>query len=387
MNVLFVSNLYPNDVQPERGVFNREQLVPLSKICNIKVVAPLPWAPGFLKEGERAQFRKVKDFEMIDDLEVYHPRYFVIPKIGRSLYARFFYWGIKKLIEDIHKDFKFDVIFGTWAYPDCVAVERIAKEYKVPFITRVHGSDINIFTQARLRRNMIVNALNSSQRVIANTQDLKEKMIHLGVEKDKILVLSNGVDKKKFYKTNKLRARKELGLREGGRYILFAGNLVQVKNISCLIDAFTHLPEDVHLVIIGDGELRNNLTMQAEKLEVLLRTKFIGKVSHDEMRNWMNAVDVFCLPSVKEGCPNVILEALSCGTPVVGSNVGGIPEILTDEKCGHIFESENVSSLYDQLNDALTTEWDSKHIEKSVAHYSWEENANTINDVLLETLK
>jgi glycosyltransferase involved in cell wall biosynthesis len=101
----------------------------------------------------------------------------------------------------------------------------------------------------------------------------------------------------------------------------------------------------------------------------------------------MSAVDVFCLPSRNEGCPNVILEALASGKPVVASRVGGIPELLTDGENGYLVPAEDPASLARALAQALARDWDPEALRASVEFLSWDTVALTYQKLLGEVIE
>ena len=124
MKILIITNLFPNQWQPEKGIFNKQQFLHLSRLCELRVVAPLPWIPRLPTLNQVAQE------EIIEGIKTYHPRYFLTPKIGRSFYGYFFYLGIHNMIERIYNEFNFDVILATWAYPDAYAASLISQKLR-----------------------------------------------------------------------------------------------------------------------------------------------------------------------------------------------------------------------------------------------------------------
>ena len=147
MRVLVITNLFPNKFEPERATYNRQQISMLSKLCHLKVVAPVSWFPlkrFFEKNTVSSQIPKK---ETIDGIETFHPRYFTIPKVGRSLYGFLFFLSVLIPVLRIYNTFKFDIIFATWAYPDSFAAVLLSKLLNKPIITKVHGTDINEYTR------------------------------------------------------------------------------------------------------------------------------------------------------------------------------------------------------------------------------------------------
>jgi len=382
MKVLIITNLFPNNVQPERGIFNKQQFLELAKLCQIRVVAPVPWFPKIKAGGARGEFARVVAEEVIDGITTYHPRYIVTPKFGRCFYGFWFYQGICKKVKEIVRDFQCDVILATWAYPDAFAAALIARKLRKPLVIKVHGSDINITAQYFWRRKMIQYGLRNAEKVIAVTESLKQKIIQLGIPAEKVVVIPNGVDTGLFKPMNQQECRNKLALPLDKKIVLCIGNLTWVKGIKYLIDAFRYLPTDVRLYIIGQGPLRGELEQRSQELHLDDRISFVGRKSHSEIPLWMNASDVLCLPSLNEGCPNVVLEALACGRFVVASKVGGIPQLINSEEQGILVEPKNPQLLTQTLNLALSKRHDAERINKEAEGMSWQENARKLRQAL-----
>ncbi len=383
MKVLCITNLYPNHLQKGRGIFNKQQFSSLSKLCELKVVAPIPWVPPIPFISKSSLYKDIKEKEEIDGIDVYHPRYLVTPKIGRDFYGWHFFRSVYPLAKNIKESFDYDLIFGTWAYPDCYAAALISQKLNVPFVARVHGTDINETTQYPFRRKMIRTSLNSSKAIVANSKGLIARMQEIGIQENKFHFILNGVDRDIFKVLDKEEALKKCKIKNDRRHILFVGNLVEVKGVRYLIDALREI-KDAQLNIIGDGTLLNQLKTQAQQLGVAERINFVGRINHCELAQWFNACDVFCLPSLNEGCPNVVLEALACQTPVVASNVGAIPDLIDSNDKGLLVNSKDADGLAKALKEVLNR--DSKDLLKSNVS-SWDDNAKEVYKIFESAVK
>ena len=134
------------------------------------------------------------------------------------------------------------------------------------------------------------------------------------------------------------------------------------------------------LYLVGDGPLITQLTALVNELGINDSVKFVGKVSHDQVSLWMGATDFFCLPSLREGCPNVILEALGSGKPIIASRVGAIPDVVSEES-GILFTPGNVNELSQSLITAFEENWSPVVISNSVKSLSWEHAARHYADI------
>lgn len=375
MKILIITNLFPNSKETTRGMYNKQQFMELAKLCELEVVAPIPWH----------HFSRTPVKETIDEIEVYHPRYFMLPKIGRSLYGFFFFISLVGFVKKIYKYFKFDLIVATWAYPDGFGSFLITKVLKKPIVIKTHGSDINIRTKYFLRRKMISYALRNSNKVITVSNALKGKIVEIGVPEDKIAVIPNGVDTDLFKPMNQQGCREILGLPLTTKIVLFIGNLVHIKGVDYLMDAFSQVSvkyDSAILIIVGDGNLKGHFIKKAKCLGLEGKIKFISRQPHNKIPLWMNACDVFCLPSLNEGCPNVILETLACGKPVVATKVGGIPEIISSEDYGILVTPGNSIELAQGLQKALEKEWNPEKLHQYVSGRDWKANAEEIFRIL-----
>lgn len=141
-----------------------------------------------------------------------------------------------------------------------------------------------------------------------------------------------------------------------GKYILFVGVLYKIKGVEYLLETFNKIKNDFpdfELKIVGDGPETANLKKQAKDLGISERIEFLGKLGLEETKNIMKKCYCLCLPSLSEGLPRVIIEAMSLAKPVVASRVGGIPEIVRDRETGFLFEKENMDDLSEKLKKIL----------------------------------
>jgi len=307
------------------------------------------------------------------------------PKVGRSAYGRFYYWSIRRQVRQVVERDRIDVILGTWAYPDGYAAYLVARDLGIPCVIKAHGTDINEYIESRTRRKMIVHALNGSAKVVAVSRALKNKMAEAGVAGDRIEVIYNGVDRQTFRPIDRQTACSRVGLEPGVKRVLFVGNLKPVKGLEYLIDAMAGLAahgSPPHLHIVGYGLLESSLKERVSHKRLEGKVHFEGERDHAELPTWLNACDVLCLPSISEGVPNVVLEALSCGTPVVASNVGGIPEIVTGDEAGILVEPRRPRQIAEAIRRVLDSDWDKDSVSRLTEGFDWEESASKLRRVL-----
>jgi glycosyltransferase involved in cell wall biosynthesis len=383
VRILVITNLFPNSLEPNRGLFNLQQLEALREEpdVSIRVVSPTPWSPG-VSLGERwRRYSELPAEEEIHGFKVYHPRYVVIPKVLRSLYGVLFYLGIKGCVDRLRREFPFDVILATWAYPDAFGSVLLSRRIGVPCLVKVHGTDINHHTRHLLRRMMITWALRRAPSVIAVSDKLKRIMVRCGIPEDSITVLQNGVDAATFVPMPRDECRRTLSLDPSQKIILYVGYLKESKGILDLLEAFDRLDrrEKLKLVYVGDGPDSTLLDVQLRRRGLSRSVDLVGARPHEEIPVWMNACDLLCLPSHNEGCPNVVLEALACGTPIVATRVGEIPNLVRKDQ-GFLVQPKDIESLSDGLRRGLRLS--SPLRSDTDALISWQDNAATMHKLL-----
>lgn len=330
MRILALTNLYPNPVQPHRASFNRHQFRLLSERHALQVIAPTLWVDEW-QQGKRSGVRIPAPRRVVNEgIVVDHPRYWYTPKLLRGFYGHFFKASVKKTFDRAVEEFAPDLVFSPWTYPDGWAAVQLAHRHGLPAVIQVHGSDVRQLDQFGAREGGTRQALEQADGVVAVSAELARRVVGLGAAEDSVRVIIDGVDKQVFHPGPRDDARRQLGLDPQLRHLLFIGNLLDVKGVDILLQAGRILQgkrSDWQLHLIGDGKRRAALVRLAESLDVAERVVFHGSLPHHTLPTWLQAADLFVLPSRSEGIPNVLLEASACGTPYVASAVGGIPEI------------------------------------------------------------
>ena len=377
MKVICITNLFPDVTRPGLAPFNKQQILHLAALHELRLIVPVPW-PRYAALALRGR-KPGPPEECRGLMTVHYPPYFYTPKIMRRSYGAFYERSIAVLFERLVRAHRPDVVYATWAYPDCYAAALLAGRHDIPFVARVHGSDINEYMRYPVRRRRILDAMRWAREVVSVSAALGKRLVAEGVEAGKIHVIYNGIDRGLFRPFDRVAARRELHLDELKRIVLYAGNFEPVKGIDLLIEAFGKLDAAAELHVIGDGPERRRLAGLARVLPPGKRVLFHGRVPHRLMGTWLNACDVFCLPSLAEGTPNVVLESLACRTPVVASDTGGIPEVVPAGS-GILFRRGDAGALAGALGEALARNWDRERIECPAG--SWAENARKLGAVL-----
>jgi len=192
------------------------------------------------------------------------------------------------------------------------------------------------------------------------------------IPKENFKVIHNGVNSRLFQPDAKLRnvTRKSISLAENDLLLGSVGRLVEVKNYPSLIRAFSIILEEcpaAKLLLVGDGPEEQNLRNLAEELDVSTRVIFLGR--RDNVAALMSILDVFILPSFREGMSNTVLEAMSSGLPVVTTNTGGNPEIVAHGETGYLFEVDDIDGLAGRLKLLLSSDATRRKIGANAREY------------------
>src|SRR5215470_13297816 len=297
MKALVFTSLYPNNIRPNFGVFIKERMSQFARLpgCEVRVVAPVPYFPP-IPITARWKFSQIVKQENIEGLVVHHPRYFMTPKVGMSFYGVWMFLSVLPTVRAILRHYDCDVIDAHYVYPDGFAAVLLGKVCKKPVIVSARGSDINQYARLRFIRPLLRYTLQRADRGIAVCQALKDAIMQLGIAGEKITVIPNGVDEKKFYPLTREEARSRLQL-PLGRILLSVGGLVPRKGFDLLIQALKIIREspqaqDLSLVIVGDGPERKALGQLATTLRLQEQVRFVGDVPHHELRPWYSAADL-----------------------------------------------------------------------------------------------
>lgn len=380
--LLIITNLYPTPWENLRGTFNFQQFNRLAEHLDIQVVVPVSWKDRF--KHRNSLHNKLAEHPLQD--RVSYPLYWYMPGFLRGSYGWSMWASLQLQCRKLIADFKPDYLLSSWAYPEGVAGTRIARALGIPAFVKVHGSDINITAQHPDVKPQIRDWGQKVAGVASVSFDLKQKLEKLGVPEFKIHVIYNGIDHQRFHPSSREAARKMLRL-DDAPFLLYVGDLKARKGCMDLLQAFLKLENrhpDLKLYIAGTGVMHAALQQHIEQTGVQDKVSLLGKVQHADLHHWYNAASLTCLPSYNEGVPNVLLESMACGTPVVATNVGGIPEVV-NSNCGLLTEPGDVDALAQALDDALEENWNQKRIHQHATGFSWEENTRKMLNMFLNS--
>jgi teichuronic acid biosynthesis glycosyltransferase TuaC len=390
LRVLTFTSLFPNSAQPNLGIFIYQRMAAFAALPgnSLEVIAPLPYAPGWLPHEKSRRLASIPRSEAIGRLTVHHPRYALLPKVSMLFHGRLMAAGSMGLAKRLHQIAPFEVVDAHFVYPDGAAALAIGRALGIPTIVSARGSDINLFPQFRSIRPHIRETLRGAAGRIAVSQALKSAMQEISGSPEEIRVIGNGVDPSRFFRATREEARRELDLPRDDTVIVAVAALLPLKGQDKLIRAVKALlPQfpKLRLYLVGEGPFRKTLESLVRDLDVADRVQLPGACPNERLRLWYSAADLSALASSREGWPNVVLESLACGTPVVATRVWGVPEILGSPDLGILVDGD-LSSLTDGLRAALTRPWDAAALASYARSRDWAVVAREVECYFREVL-
>ena len=279
---------------------------------------------------------------------------------------------------------KFDLIHSHFTWSSGYASAKLKEKYNVPFVVTGHGYDIyGLPFKDEEWKERIEYVLNSADRIITVSNSNLSCIKKLNV-KTPVHILPNGYRPDQFHPMDMEKCRKALDLPLDKKIILAVGNLVEIKGHNYLIGAMEEVVKhrkDVLCFIVGGGETENKLRKQIKNAGLEDHVKLPGSKLHNEIPMWVNACDIFVLPSLNEGNPTVMFECLGCGKPFIGTKVGGVPEIIVSDDYGLLVEPANSEKLAETILLALDKTWDTTKIKAYSAQFTWAEIGKNIVDI------
>jgi len=388
--ILAISYLFPNCNQPNHGIFVLNRLKAMSKYADITVINPIADSPLHRKISKFSHLRNIPELENIRGINVYHPRFFSIPGHLKSLEVLTYRRAVTKVLDKIGYDF--DLIDLHWTFPDLPCGYWLSKKMNKAFNVTLRGMEAFHLQDSGLRKHIVAYYLNKASKVISLSEEMALKADELSGTANRTSVIRNGVDTDNFYYLNKNVCREKLSLAKNEKIILGVGALIQRKGFDLVIKGLekiisTQGLEDTRFYILGaegpEGDYRKELNQFIEQHNLQRHVVFVGAVANNELITWYNAADVFCLSSRGEGSPNVLTEALACGTQAVATNVGSVPEIMASEEgLGYCVVSEDMPEITAKLIELLQKENCRKKQAENCSKYTWDWCAKEVMEVV-----
>jgi glycosyltransferase involved in cell wall biosynthesis len=379
MKILSFSYCFPNEMNNNWGIFVYNRLKALSKLHDLRVCSPVPFFPLFSSGKDIINYEK-HDYKGLD---VYRPEFFYFPFILKNYDSYFYSSGIRKWFYNLLEDWKPDILDAHFVWPDGAGVYVLAQEAGIPYVITLRGKIYECIKKPQ-QKKLCQKALQGADAVISVSGLMAEEALKLGVKKEKIKIIPNGIDPNSFYIKDKSECRKTLNLPLEKKIIVSVAHLGHRKGHFEVIKAMAHLSENVILILVGaeaQGGKKEDLVKAARESGLGERLIITGPRPYEEIPFYFGAADVSVLASYREGCPNSVLESLACGVPVVATEVGAVPDILPVPEAGRIVPRQTVKPLADALNELLGKNFQKEDIVRAAGVRTWDEVGEEVSSV------
>jgi teichuronic acid biosynthesis glycosyltransferase TuaC len=384
LRILSLSLAFPNPSDPGLGTFVRSRLHYMISRAEIKVIAPLAMLDyAAIWSGTSGKAGEVPSQRWDEELEVFHPRWLYPPGAG-ALTALFLLASLLPGIGQLRRRYRFELIDAHFGHPTAAVAALLSAVFGCPFVVTLRGDETRHATYA-LRRYGMSWALRRACRVITVSERLRQFAIGLGVEPARVCTIPNGVNARIYFQHDRQATRAKHGIAPGQLMLLSAGYLIERKGHHRAIRALGALRQQgiaAALWIVGaagrEGRYEGKIRDLVREMGIEDSVHFVGSVTPDVLAEYMSAADVFCLASTREGWPNVVHEALACGTPVVASDVGGVPDLIPSREYGVVVPIGDQQALETALRNALLQTWNRRTIAAWAQSRSWEQVAGEV---------
>jgi teichuronic acid biosynthesis glycosyltransferase TuaC len=398
VRILAISHLFPNHKEKRYGIFVARQLSELNRLgAEIFVIVPRVWCPALLRRFNRWKNQDhkcpLRRFEGIETISVPYLR------LPGNFYNRWSglaaFRAMRNKALELHKSKKFDVIYATDFFPDGDAAVRLAQHLKIPAACLCIGVDVNITAHSS---NIIHRHFERTAKALDGTLACGHSVSDeiKAVTGKNPLCVYGVLNLHEFSPVpGKIPARKKLGLPPDKTIALYAGYLTKRKGVYELLEAIYRVQKkcpDILLVMCGAGPEETALRKLLHDKGMEHTVRMAGEVEPERMNKWMQASDLFVLASHTEGMPNVVMEAMACGLPIVATAVGGLPRAIGDCDGAILVPSENVDELEKSIvkvisNNQLRGQMQIAARKRAEEKFEGKRNARLILDYLHEIIE
>jgi teichuronic acid biosynthesis glycosyltransferase TuaC len=363
LRIAAVVSSFPTSTEPHAGMPIYNQMVAMSRIAELTIYVVRAQYPKLRLLQPTSYLHKPHDpRHRVQSLDVHYLSYPALPLISRGVNGA----ACARQLEPLVADSRPDVLLSYFVYPEGNAAVRVGARLGIPVVVGAVGSDL-LRIPDFVTRHLVRTTLRKADFVVTKSKGLLDEARRLGASPNRSSAILNGCNSQIFRPASRSAARAALSLNPDTKLALFVGRLVPVKGLPDLIAAVSLArasSKSLDLAIIGDGPLKGELESLVRERGLEGSVHFIGSRGPEQVAQWLAASDVLCLSSYSEGCPNVVLEALSCGRPVVATDVGGAPEIV-DHHCGMLVPSGDPPAFARALLGAMSKPWDENLIARS----------------------
>lgn len=353
MHVLVVAIVFPSPDNPIPGNFIGQQVLALAeRVERITVLSPAPMVPYFLSKFSRfaAKAPLPDHYVLVENrCEVFFPKYLKAPgnlflSWTKTQWCRL----VNKTVARFTHSCPVSIIHAHTGSVSSWASVQAAKRYKIPCVVTYHGSEVHTVLAGRLQGwELCRDSFVAADLNLPVSRTIEEILRSSTQPTGRCETLLLGVDRRRFSPALKLTLEPQ---------VLYVGRIERAKGVYELLDAWVRVLDDcpdAQLMLIGEDRTGGSVLRQVQSLGIDENVTLTGPLSGHQVADMMRRSRIFCLPSHNEGTPVCVMEALSCGLPVVATHVGGIPDIVEHGKTGLLVAKGDVQGVADALISLL----------------------------------
>lgn len=376
MKIALLASNFPSPGRPVY-VFVQQLVIALVDLGHeVSVIAPQSLTHSIVRKEKILPKHNIEYTDKGNQFEVYRPYSVSFGNGKRWLYSicqKYNQRGLHKVLDKI----KPDILYGHFWY-SANKLKEYASKHKLPlFVACGEGDNALEDLVEKLSANEQNKLVDLVKGVICVSSENKRKCIEFGLAKEEnVIVLPNCVDDSQFHPMDATLIREQLGVAENEFLIIFVGGFIKRKGPDRLMSAIEKLTDnEIKVIFIGKYREGDGINPTGENIV------FKGTIDHDKLAQYINAADLFVLPTLKEGCSNAIVEALACGVPVISANLPFNDDILNENNSITI-NPENVDeiaeAIYKLKNDKKLYSTKKQYVTKNCNQYSIIERAKKI---------
>ena len=378
LKVAVITNYFPISTHPWNGHSAYQTLRLLARMCDVHVFYPEAVYPKFMQPANpKGSFDRSWN---PPDVKVTYIPYPAVPVLTRPLNGFISASRLRPFVAAYDPD----IVLNYTVYPYGMAALRIARSLGIPAVLTAIGSDLNRMSDP-ICAGLTRWTLRKADFVTTVSHNLCTTARRIGAPPGSTRTKLNGCDTTILFPRDRQQSRTELGLSQTAKIIVYVGRLDLRKGLMELVEAVANLratQPDLKCYIIGDGADRGAIVSAIARHNLGDVITIVPSCISSKVAIWMGAADLVTLPSYNEGCPNVVIEAVSAGRPVVATKVGGIPELM-NETCGRLVKVRDVPTLATGLDEVLNAQWNAQEISAKYSR-SWQDVANDLHQIFVE---
>ena len=358
---LVISDFFPSPQCPHEGLCVKEQLAHLPGKESAVLVSPAISYPPMPRYKFLRERRLARGWQGTGE-KIYRVPVFYIPLVGEKLILRQLINETTKFIQWTNTSF--NIIHANWAYRSGAVALALSRFYGVPFVLTIWGSDLDICLHETRKNASILQVIKNAAALIVQNQMHARKLLDIGADARRIFCLPLGIDTQMFTPASKKHKYNPCTL-------VMIGNLFKDKGHRVVLRSLSKCKNEVRLKIVGDGPEYESLKKLTVELGVAQQVMFCGMKFPNQIPGILHKSDGLIIGSSHEGAPKVLLEALSCGIPVVSTKVGFAPEIIK-KHCGFLVDIGDVEAMARAMDQLATNNWDAVAIRQTVLSFDWQ---------------